>query len=99
VRELFVWYRVAEAHAAEAETAVLSMQRALEAGHRGLVTGLLVRRDEPAGAQTWMETYACADAAGGIDANLEHSIAAHASSLDALIEGPRHVEAFERLRG
>ena len=99
MRELFVWYRVSEVRAAEAESAVLLMQQALRAEHRGLVAGLLVRRDEPAGVQTWMETYACPGTRGGIDADLQRSIEVHARSLDAVIEGLRHVEAFERLRG
>ena len=99
MRELFVWYRVREAQAAAAEAAVQAMQQTLRAEHRGLLAGLLVRRDEPAGVQTWMETYACPGTRGGIDADLQGSIEAHARSLDAVIEGMRHVEAFERLRG
>ena len=99
MRELFVWYRVGEAQAAGAEAAVLSMQQALTAEHRGLVAGLLIRRDEPAGVQTWMETYACPGNPGGIDAEVERSIEARARSLAGTTDGTRHVEAFERRLG
>ena len=97
MRELFVWYRVAPSRAEAAHAAVLAMQQALMAEHAGLAARLLVRRDEPESLQTWMETYACAASAHGVDAVLERSIRARAVSLAAVLEGPRHVEAFERM--
>jgi hypothetical protein len=42
-----------------------------------------------------METYACAASAHGIDPALERSIMERALSLATVLEGPRHVEAFE----
>jgi len=97
VRELFVWYRVAPSRAAAARAAVQAMQQTLVAEHPGLAARLLVRRDEPGALQTWMETYACAASAQGVDPDLERSIRDRALSLAAVLEGPRHVEAFERM--
>jgi hypothetical protein len=99
VRELFVWYRVAESRASTAQGAVLAMQHALMAEHPGLAARLLVRRDGPAGAQTWMETYANTSAPEGVGPALERSIEARATLLAAVHDGPRHVEAFEPVRG
>jgi hypothetical protein len=95
VRELFVWYRVAPSAAVAARAAVLAMQQALMAEHPGLAARLLVRRDDANAPQTWMETYACAASAHGIDPALERSIMERALSLATVLEGPRHVEAFE----
>lgn len=95
MRELFIWYRVAPARAAAARTAVLAMHQTLVAAHPGLAARLLVRRDEPEALQTWMETYACAASAQGVDPAIERSIRERALSLAAVLEGPRHVEAFE----
>lgn len=97
MRELFVWYRVAPARVAAARAAVLAMQQALMAEHPGLAARLLVRRDDPEALQTWMETYACTGSAPGVDGVLEHSIRDRALSLTPVLDGPRHVEAFERL--
>jgi hypothetical protein len=72
------------------------MHRSLTAKWPGLQVRLLVRSD--AGRQTWMETYARARTArhdDGIDATLEAAIAAAALPLRSLIDGERHVEAFE----
>ncbi len=99
MRELFVWYRVAPVRAATARDAVLAMQQDLVAEHAGLNARLLVRRDEADAMQTWMETYARTGSANGVDAVLERSIRERALALDAVLDGPRHVEAFERLLG
>jgi hypothetical protein len=100
VRELFVWYRVDARRADAARSAVEAMQRSLAATFPGLQARLLVRRD--AGIQTWMETYARArlteDERGGIDPDTEAAIAQAALSLRGVIDGERHVEAFEALR-
>jgi len=97
VRELFVWYRVADERAAATRKAVEAMQRSLVATCPGLEARLLVRRDN--GVQTWMETYACpkrsASGGAGVDGAIEAAIAAAALPLGAWIEGERHVEAFD----
>ena len=99
MRELFVWYRVDARRAAAARAAVESMQRSLVASRPGLEARLLVRDD--AAVQTWMETYACragAPAGDGIDAGAEAAIAAAAETLRGMIDGERHVEAFDVVR-
>lgn len=96
-RELFVWYRVRRERAEEARVAVVAMQRSLLSAWPGLQARLLVRDD--GASATWMETYSRAPSSGagrsGIDAGIEAAIAAAAAPLDDLIEGPRHVEAFD----
>jgi hypothetical protein len=95
-RELFVWYRVRRERAGEARAAVVAMQRSLAAQWPALQARLLVRDD--GGLATWMESYSsgATDAAPtGIDADIEAAIAAAARALAGLIEGERHVEAFE----
>jgi hypothetical protein len=100
LRELFVWYRVRRHRVDAARIAVDAMQRSLAQSWPNLQARLLIRADsEP---QTWMETYARrggdADAGYGIDRELEAAIAAAAQPWSALIEGERHVEAFELAR-
>ena len=96
-RELFVWYRVRRERAHSARAAVVAMQRSLAAARPGLQARLLVR-DEGETA-TWMETYSRLASSvtdgGGIDAETEAAIAAAARPIAALIEGARHVEAFD----
>lgn len=97
MQELFVWYRVPRHRVDAARIAVDAMQRSLAQCWPGLQARLLIRADsEP---QTWMETYARrgggADAGCGIDRELEAAIAAAAGPWSALIEGERHIEAFE----
>jgi len=97
-RELFVWYRVRRERAGEARGAVAAMQRALAAQWPTLQGRLLVRDEGP--VATWMESYSLAaqEAAGaGVDARIESAIAAAARELAGLIEGERHVEAFEAI--
>ena len=95
MRELFVWYRVTDEHAEQARAAVESMQRSLVATCPGLLPRLLIRRAPD--AQTWMETYARPSAAGGegVDRAIETTIAAAARPWARLVDGERHVEAFE----
>jgi uncharacterized protein DUF4936 len=99
-RELFVWYRVRRDHIDEAGAIVGAMQGALRSAWPGLRTGWLVRDDGDAAAPTWMETYARdrvdAAGAGGIGGTLEAAIAAASQRLQPALDGPRHVEAFER---
>jgi hypothetical protein len=97
VRELFVWYRVDARRTGAAREAVESMQRSLAQAIPGLQARLLVRCG--ADEETWMEAYARvsspAIACAGIDAATETAIAAAALPLGGLIEGDRHVEAFD----
>jgi Domain of unknown function (DUF4936) len=97
MRELFVYYRVHAAAAAEVRQAVLAMQRELRTAHPGLVARLLTRPRADGGA-TWMETYAFDAKRGsthGIDAQIENEIAHRAKALSSFIDGPRHHELFD----
>ncbi|MGZ8259193.1 MAG: DUF4936 family protein [Caldimonas sp.] len=100
MRELFVWYRVDPRRADAARAAVDAMQRALVAAVPELRSRLLIRRD--AGVQTWMETYALpvrsSDRRDGVDAGIEAAIATAALALRGVIDGERHVEAFDVAR-
>ena len=95
-RELFVWYRVRRERADEARAAVLDLQRSLRDEWPGLLAHLLVRDGDE--ASTWMETYSLPTQGEldgrGIDAAIEAAIAAAALPLEGLIDGARHVEAF-----
>jgi len=95
-RELFVWYRVRRERADEARAAVLALQRSLRREWPALQARLLARDDSE--TSTWMETYSLPRRSAGddpgIDAAIEATIAAAAGPLEALIDGPRHVEAF-----
>ena len=98
MRELFIWYRVASEGAAAAHCAVKAMQQALVTDHPGLTARLLIRSDAAARLETWMEIYALAASADGVDARLEGSIEARARPLAAFFASPRHAEAFELCR-
>jgi hypothetical protein len=96
-RELFIWYRVRREHADEARAAVVALQQSLRREWPELEARLLARDDGE--TSTWMETYSLpklgtAAERGGIDATIEAAIAAAARSLEGLIDGPRHAEAF-----
>ena len=96
-RELFVWYRVRRERADATRAAVVVAQSRLRSEWPGLKARLLVRDDgEPS---TWMETYSLlAPGSGdnaGIDLAIEAAIAAAALRLEALLDGPRHVESFD----
>jgi hypothetical protein len=96
VRELFVYYRIRKNVLAEAREAVLRMQRELCIAHPGLAARLLTRQGDAAGAETWMETYALRGAQGaGIDTAIEAVIAGRSACLAPLVDGSRHVEAFD----
>ena len=96
-RELFIWYRVRPEHADDARAAVVALQRSLRREWPGLQARLLVRDDGP--TSTWMEAYALplpgtGGDRDGIDGAIETAIAAAAESLEGLIDGRRHCEAF-----
>ena len=93
MRELFIFYRLASAHAAAAQAAVLKMQTTLSADHPGLQARLLRRPEIHDGQQTWMETYALCGGEG-ITPALQASIAAAAQALPACLAVPRHTEVF-----
>lgn len=95
MRELFIYYRVAAAHAASARERVQQLQRDLQARHPGLQARLLRRPGEAAGLQTWMEIYARPTLAGGVSTALERDIEQAAEALAPLLDGPRHCEVFE----
>jgi hypothetical protein len=87
--DLYIYYRVPEAHAAQLAPRVLAMQAQLAVEHG--VAGQLKRRPEAAdGQQTWMEIYPATGA--GFDAAL--AAAVHDAALIALIAGQRHTEVF-----
>ena len=99
-RELFVYWRVERAAAAQASAAVRRMQQALVAAHAGLLTGLY-RRDDASldGANlqqlTLMEVYARPGL--GIGDDIQAAIESAAVALAKWRRGARHVEVFERI--
>lgn len=90
LRELYVYYRVAEEALPAALAAVRAFQTELAQEHPALQARLLRRPELREGQVTLMETYALP---GGIPAGLAERIAAGTPALPA----PRHVEAFETL--
>lgn len=87
--DLYIYYRVPDAHAALLAPRVLAMQARLLEAHG--VTGQLKRRPESAqGVQTWMEIYPATQAE--FDAAL--AAAVHDAALSELIDGQRHTEVF-----
>jgi len=105
MRELFIYYRIHPQHAAQARSALASMQSRLCTLHPGLSARRLCREDalaaaeptnEPDALQTWMEIYAVdpVQQPAGITPELQRSIEAHAAALRGLIEGDRHTEVF-----
>jgi DNA-binding transcriptional regulator LsrR (DeoR family) len=92
MREIYVYYRVAQADAAAAAGRVRSMQAGLCASHPGLQARLLRRPVVATDLQTWMEVYSIA---GGVGEALQQEIESAASSLLDVIQGPRHCEVFE----
>ena len=90
--ELFVYYRVPEARAAELADAVSAMQQALREAHPGLAARLLRRPAASDGLHTWMEAYRFA--ADSAPDELMASIDRASASLASLIDGPRRAERF-----
>ncbi len=85
--DVYVYYRVASADAAQLRPRVLAMQAALASSH-GVSTALKRRPEEKDEQQTWMEVYCSVP---------EHFISAlaHASEqLSSHAIGERHVEIF-----
>ena len=93
MRDLYIYYRVAEAHAAQLASRVLAMQNRLAADHG--IAGQLKRRPGSAdGQQTWMEVYPATGA--GFDLLLDSAV--RQAALSELIDGQRHTEVFTDLR-
>jgi hypothetical protein len=96
MRELFIYYRSHEDHAAAVQARVHEFQAALRRAHPGLVARLLRRPEVKTGLLTWMETYAIEPMATSseLDDDLQRQIESHAQVLQGLIEGDRHTEVF-----
>ncbi len=99
MRELFVYYRVADRVAAPARAAVLAMQAQLRQAHPLLIARLLCR-EAASGAEvadpTWMETYAIdpRHVGASVDLQLQAAIEAAAQALGPGLIGVRHTEVF-----
>jgi hypothetical protein len=87
--DLYIYYRVPEAQAAQLAPRVQAMQAHLLALHG--VAGRLKRRPGSSdGVQTWMEIYEGA----GQDFNAALDAAVQQAALGGCIDGPRHTEVF-----
>lgn len=87
--DLYIYYRVPDAQAAQLAPRVQAMQARLKAAHG--VAGQLKRRPESnGGLQTWMEIYPATGA--GFDAAL--AAAVQEAALSEQIDGKRHTEVF-----
>ena len=87
--DLYIYYRVAAAHAAQFASAAAAMQAALSSRHQ-VASALKRRPDIKDGHHTWMEVYQA------VPENFALIIeqAVEQSGIAALIEGPRHTEFF-----
>ncbi|MCG2584705.1 DUF4936 family protein [Massilia sp. TS11] len=83
--DLYIYYRVPDAHAAALLPKVQAMQASL-----GVPSRLKRRPESKDGLQTWMEVYENVDA--GFAARLDAAVSA--AGLAAEISGTRHVETF-----
>lgn len=84
----YIYYRVSDQNAAEAETLVRSMQARL-ACRSGIGGKLLKKRDEPA---LWMEIYEGVSEPERFERLLEQ--AADEFDLAMFLDGARHTECF-----
>lgn len=96
MQELFIYYRVEAAHAAEAQARIRQWQRELRSAHTVLCDArLLMRPDARDGCQTWMETCALSLPAGdAVAARLHALLAQGPADLPGRIDGQRHLEVF-----
>jgi hypothetical protein len=96
MRELFIYYRSPEEHAAAVQARVHAFQVRLHRDHPALRARLMRRPEVKGGLITWMETYAIDPMTTGpcLDDALRRQIEAHAQCLCGLIEGVRHTEVF-----
>jgi len=95
-RELYVYYRVAQADVQAAQQTVHAFQQRLRERYPGLVARVLRRSDERADGVTLMEVYAFDDGQRtGIHPGLRSGIEEAAAALAPLLSSPRHSEAFD----
>ena len=93
-RALFIYYRVPQAHRADAFEAITAAQQTLMRRLPGVQARLWCRSDEQATdalEQTWMEVYEHPE---GVDTLCEQELQALLQALPAGLIGPRHTEAF-----
>jgi hypothetical protein len=91
--DLYIYYKVAPAAAAELAPRVAAMQARLAASHR-VAAALRRRPGEQDGMQTWMEIYP--EAPPAFEAALAQSV--DESGIAGLITGARHTEIFVELQ-
>lgn len=91
--DLYIYYKVDPAAAAELASRVMAMQSSL-ASRLGVAAALRRRPGEQDGRQTWMEIYP--DVPPGFDAALLQALGE--TGIDGLIAGPRHTEIFMELQ-
>ncbi len=89
MRDLYVYYKVPDAHAPALAPRVLAMQAQLQAEH-GLACQLKRRPASDGGLQTWMEVYPAT--AAGFEAALQGAVLQ--SGITDQISGARHTEVF-----
>lgn len=96
MRELFIYYRSPEEHAAAVQARVHEFQARLRRDHPALIARLLRRPAVKSGLITWMETYAIDAMTFGprLDDALLRQIETHAQCLNDVIDGQRHTEVF-----
>ena len=94
-RELFIYYRVKDAHWRDAVAAVEQFQQRLRQSHAGLTAHVLRRPETTDGMVTLMETYALADR--GVGPEVEADVAHSAQVLRPWLVGERHCERFDAL--
>ncbi|MDP2004405.1 MAG: DUF4936 family protein [Rubrivivax sp.] len=95
-REVFVYWKVERARAAEALVAATRMLQMLRLGAPALQSRLMRRAEEAGDKVTFMETYSAAPE--GVTPVLQAAIdAAAATALTGFAGLARHVEVFERL--
>jgi hypothetical protein len=109
MRSLYIYYRVQPSQKPALWVAVSDMQSALRGQMPGLAASLSEKLDAPAqeGAEsssttqhllTWMETYHFnGHASTEAWERFEATLAQRAADLPTGIEGPRHIERFDRL--
>lgn len=89
MNDLYVYYRVRDARAAQLLQRLRAMHAALADAH-GIIGQIKRRPGSHEGVQTWMEIYP--STGGGFDAVLERAV--RDAALAELIDGPRHTEVF-----
>jgi len=95
-REVFVYWKVERARAAEALAAASGMLQALRQHEPALQSRLMRRADEAGDRATFMETYSAMP--DGVTPALQATIhAAAAAALSNFAGLARHVEVFDRI--